>query len=230
VTEQLVLDLAAPEPPSFANFLAGRNAEALSAVRRLVAGQWSETGLYLWGAPGAGKTHLLQSAVTAAREAGREASYVADAGMLIAQDPRSLALQAVVAVDALEHAPADAQARLFTLFNELAARGGHLLAAGREGLANAPLREDLRTRLAWGPTYEVVPLPDADKVVALIAYARGRGFNLADDVIGYLLAHGRRDMPALLGTLKALDRYSLATRRPISVSMLRDWLQRQLLD
>jgi hypothetical protein len=36
-----------------------------------------------------------------------------------------------------------------------------------------------------------------------------------DDVIAYLLAHGRRDMTALLATLAALDRYSLAPSGPL---------------
>ena len=39
------------------------------------------------------------------------------------------------------------------------------------------------------------------------------------------LAHGRRDMAALMGALAALDRHSLATKRPITVPMLRSWLQ-----
>jgi DnaA family protein len=74
----------------------------------------------------------------------------------------------------------------------------------------------------------VTPLADADKPAALAAYARRRGFRLTDDVIAYLLAHVRRDMAALLGALTALDRHSLATKRPITVPMLRDWLQRNI--
>jgi DnaA family protein len=57
----------------------------------------------------------------------------------------------------------------------------------------------------------VVPLADKDKSVALAAYATAR-IQLSDDVIAYLLAHGRRDMPTLVATL-ALDRHSLATQR-----------------
>jgi len=47
-------------------------------------------------------------------------------------------------------------------------------------------------------------------------------------VIAYLLAHGRRDMTTLLATLAALDRHSLATKRAITVPLLRDWLQREI--
>jgi hypothetical protein len=41
--EQLVFELAVPEPPSFANFLAGRNAELVDALLAFVTGG-SETG------------------------------------------------------------------------------------------------------------------------------------------------------------------------------------------
>jgi len=47
-------------------------------------------------------------------------------------------------------------------------------------------------------------------------------------VIAYLLAHGRRDMGSLVATLAALDHHSLALRRPITVPLLREWLQRPL--
>ena len=46
-------------------------------------------------------------------------------------------------------------------------------------------------------------------------------------MIAYLLAHGRRDMTTLIATLAALDRYSLAAKRPITVPLLRKWLQRE---
>jgi DnaA family protein len=86
----------------------------------------------------------------------------------------------------------------------------------------------LRTRLGWGLVYELVPLADTEKPAALAAYARQRGLRLPAEVIDYLLVHGRRDMPWLIATLAALDRHSLATKRPLTVAMVRDWLQRQL--
>jgi len=226
--EQLVFDLAPPEPPSFANFLPGRNAEAIAALARFAAGDATTTGVLVWGAAGAGKTHLLRACVAAASARGAAAMYVADPGALAATDADVLAEHALVAVDALDSAAPDAQGRLFTLFNRLQASGRHLVGAARAPLASLALREDLRSRLAWGLVHELLPLADADKPAALLAYARSRGFAIPDDVIRYLLAHGRRDMPTLLGALAALDRHSLAQRRPITVPMLRDWLQRDV--
>ena len=228
MTEQLVFELATPEPPSFGNFLPGGNAEALAAVKALASGDAAETGVMLWGAPGAGKTHLLSAAVGAVESRGGPAAFVAEPRELLGEDPGVLARRAVVAIDGIDQATPDAQARMFTLFNGLRDRRGHLLVASRMPLAALPLREDLRTRLGWGLVYELMPLADADKPAALAAYARGRGFRLADEVIDYLLAHGRRDMGALVGALAALDRHSLATKRPITVPMLRVWLQHDI--
>ena len=228
MAEQLVFELAPPDPSSFANFLVGRNAEALAAVKALAAGNARETGVVLWGAPGAGKSHLLRAAVGATQARGVTSAMLAEPGDLLAYEPESLAAKALVAIDDIDRATAEVQARLFTLFNALRDRGAHLLLATRMPLALLPLREDLRTRLGWGLVYELTPLADADKPMALAAFARQRGFRLGDDVISYLLAHGRRDMPALLGALAALDRHSLATKRPITVPMLRDWLQRDI--
>ena len=65
--EQLTFELAAPEPPSFANFLPGRNAEVVASLARLAAGELRETGVLVWGGPGSGRTHLLVATVAAAR-------------------------------------------------------------------------------------------------------------------------------------------------------------------
>jgi len=131
----------------------------------------------------------------------------------------------LMAVDDVDRADAAAQGRLFTLYNALAGAGGQMVAACLYAPALLALRDDLRTRLGYGLVYEIAALADADKAAALAAYARQRGFVLSDDVIAYLLAHGRRDMATLVSTLAALDRQSLATRRAITVPLLREWLK-----
>jgi DnaA family protein len=226
--EQLVFELTAPEPPSFDNFVPGRNAEVVAALVRFARGATAETGVLLWGEAGVGKTHLLRATVRAVEADGARATLVAGPSDLETADIAALAGERLVAVDAVDASSAAAQARVFTLYNALAARGGRLLAASRVPLAALPVREDVRTRLGWGLVYEVLPLTDAEKPGALVDYARRRGFALSDDVIRYLLAHGRRDMTTLCTTLAALDRHSLASKRPITLPLLRDWLQRQI--
>jgi DnaA family protein len=226
--EQLVFELAAPEPASFENFLPGANAEVLAALERCASGAAADTGLLLWGAVGAGKSHLLKATVRAASAQGRSAVLFNEPVELEAVDADVLAAHALVAVDRIDTASDAAQARLFTLYNALKAAGACLVAASRLPLAALPVRDDLRSRLGWGLVYEVLPLADGDKPAALVDYARRRGFALSEDVIRYLLAHGRRDMSALCSTLAALDRHSLATKRAITVPLLREWLQREM--
>jgi len=187
----------------------------------------AEPGIVLWGPPGAGKSHLLSETVAAERAAGRPAWHCDSPAGLRREAP---APGTLVAVDDVGAADAEGQARLFTLYNVLRDRGGTLVTAAETPPARLPLRDDVRTRLAWGLVYEVVPLADAEKPAALAAYARSRGFALSDDVIVYLLSHGRRDMRTLVATLAALDRRSLAQKRPVTLPLLREWLQRSIDD
>jgi DnaA family protein len=224
--EQLVFELAPPEPPRLANFLPGRNAELIAALESFVGGHGGETGLLIWGAPGAGKTHLLIAAEALARERGIDVRLL-PGPEAIDDDPR-VRPGALVIIDRIDEAGDPAAGRIFTLYNALRERRGRLLAASRSPLAALPLREDLRTRLGWGLVYEILPLADEEKPQALAVYARRRGLQLPTDVVDYLLRHGRRDMQSLLTTLTALDRVSLATKRPITVPLLREWLQKEL--
>ena len=222
--EQLVFELATPEPPRLSNFLPGRNLELVAALTGFASGHSSETGFLIWGASGAGKTHLLHAAVALAQEHGLGAHFYAEPG---AVEPETGA--GLVAIDRVDKADTLAAGRIFTLYNRLKQDGGRLLAASCAPLAALSLREDLRSRLGWGLVYEALPLADAEKAAALASYAAQRGFHLSAEVIDYLLRHGRRDMRTLLATLAALDRLSLAAKRPVTVPLLKQWLQHQRL-
>ncbi|HWL28678.1 MAG TPA: DnaA regulatory inactivator Hda, partial [Burkholderiaceae bacterium] len=58
MTQQLILELLPPSPPTLDNFVAGDNAAAIDALRRSEGGR----AVYLWGAPGVGRSHLLRAA------------------------------------------------------------------------------------------------------------------------------------------------------------------------
>jgi len=219
VPQQLTFALAAPAPPTFANFLPGDNGELLDALRRASAARLAETGLVLWGPPGVGKSHLLAATHAAAREAGRAAARLTGDDDGAALDPSVL-----VTVDDVERTSPAQQAALFTLYNRLAAGGGHLVVAATAPPARMALRDDLRTRLGHGLIYEVSALHDAAKPAALARHAHDRGLPLPDDVIAFLLARYPRDMPSLLRAIDALDQRSLSAKRAITIAFVREAL------
>jgi DnaA family protein len=86
------------------------------------------------------------------------------------------------------------------------------------------LRDDLATRLAWGLTYQLHPLTDAEKAQALKNHAQARGMRLPDEVLDYCLRYLRRDMPTLIATIDALDEWSLAAKRQVTLPLLKQLL------
>ena len=218
---QLALGLAPSPAPAFDNFFPGRNVEATSALHSLASGQSGEQFVYLWGERGCGRSHLLQAAVAAASSRGIIARYIAPGEAL----PADNSGVRMLAVDDVEKLDAQAQLEFFRLYNALRERQGAVLAAGNVAPARLQLRPDLLTRLGWGLVFQVHVLSDDDKRVALKRHAAARAFDLRDEIVEYLLRHLKRDLPSLMAVLDALDRYSLETKRPITLPLLRQLLQ-----
>ena len=190
--KQLALAISPPPQPTLDNFVPGANAELLARLRELQAGSFRESVLYLWGETGSGKSHLLRACA---------ASNAADD------------------VETLDEA---SQVGLFNAINEARQSGGTVLAAGNAPPAQLPLREDLKSRLAWGLVYQVRTLTDEERAAYLRAESARRGFKLADEVISYLLTRMRRDLRSLSSVLERLDQYSLETQRPITLPLVRE--------
>ncbi|MDB5810529.1 MAG: DnaA regulatory inactivator Hda [Betaproteobacteria bacterium] len=217
--KQLALDIAQPPAPALDNFVPGRNAELVVALYSLANGASSEQFIYVWGAAGSGRTHLLRAVVDAARAAGAEAHmFESGAREFDATDG------SMCAVDDAHRLDADAQIALFNLHNRIKAGGGSLLVSGNAAPAQLQLRADLMTRLGAGLVYQVHGLNEEEKVAALRRHAQARGFQLSEEVVAYLLRHVQRDLPSLLALLDALDRYSLANRRAITLPLVRELL------
>jgi len=194
---QLALAISSPPAPSLDNFVPGQNRELLARLHELKAGRLGESVVYLWGAPGSGRTHLLRAC----------------------EGPR------VTTADDVERLGEAEQIALFSRINEAREGGTAVLAAGDAPPAQLRLREDLRTRLAWGLVYQVQPLTDEDRALYLASQAERRGMRLPDDVARYLLARVRRDAGSLAAILDLLDRVSLERQRPLTVPLVREALK-----
>ena len=209
---QLLLELAPPPAPSFANFMAGVNAAAVAALRVFGTPDADDRVMYLWGSTGSGRSHLL-AAWLGARSS--------------APDP----LVTHTIADDVESLDDDAQIKLFNRINDARAGTGYVLAAGTAQPRNLALRPDLKSRLAWGLAFEIRTLTDHDKRAALLHQATARGMSMNSELLDYLMTYVRRDMPTLTGIVDALDRYSLETKRPVTLPLVRELLaQTRTLD
>jgi DnaA-homolog protein len=216
---QLLLDITPDWWPTLDNFVAGNNQELLAGLREALQNKSGERLFYVWGEHGCGKSHLLQAIIGAAQAAELPAVYA----------KRSVPdVCTVVAVDDVDKLGEYAQIDLFNLYNQVRESGGMLLVSGKHAPQNLALRKDLTTRLGWGLVYQLHSLSDAEKALALAQHGISKGYKLSDEVIQYLLRHGRRDLPSLMASLDELDAYSLSLHRAPSVPLLKQIMQTEL--
>lgn len=227
--KQLVLDIRPDAPPTLENFVAGANAELLATVSLLAtpatAAQLPARHIYLWGMPGSGRSHLLRATVDAARAAGRPAHLL---GAEAVDDDLPETAGALLAIDDVDRLAPTAQIALFNAFNRARGNGQSLLLSGPAAALGLQVREDLRTRIGQSLIYEVQPLDDAARAEILATLAARRGLRLADEVVDFLLRHGRRELASLVAVFDALDRASLEHKRPITLPLLRTLIQQGL--
>ncbi len=216
--KQLLLDIAPPPQPTLENFVIGSNAEVLATLRALLAGESRERFVYLWGGTGCGKSHLLQGMASAAAMFPWRVCQTGAAAMCCEEQA---ATSDMVLVDDVMQLDAVGQGRLFNVMNQMRDGSGLLVTTGPYAPMHLKLRPDLASRLAQCLVFQVKSLSDQDKAQALMTHAQGRGFTLPYDVAAYLLRKWKRDIPALLAVLDALDRYSLEIKRPVTVPLAR---------
>jgi DnaA family protein len=210
------------DPPAFTldTFATGGNAETVHALARWLRSDLHEHCIFLWGPSGSGKTHLVRALVSAAGASAREVQPDQLSAMA-----EAVHLPHLLALDDVHRLNDEQQGALFRLFQRAVDADALVLAAAPLAPAALAVREDLRTRLASGLTFQLHLLSDEDKVEALQARAHSRGFMLTPDIAHYLINRTERDLRSLMQFLDALDRHSLRTHRPITLPLVRELLQ-----
>lgn len=225
---QLPLALRLNPRATFETFVAGPNGAALDWLRGLTEDAEAPIAL-LWGPPCSGRSHLLQAACHAADLAGRRCAYVplgllGDAAVPLLESLEDLDLACLDDVDLLAGDDAGERAA-FALCNRLRDAGASLLASSGAPPAELAIAlPDLRSRLGWGPVFQLRELDDEAKLGVLGRRAGELGFELTEDAGRYLLTRSRRGLAELLELLDGIDRAALAAQRRVTVPFLRDYL------
>ncbi len=225
---QLPLPVGLRDGNTLENFLADGNPEALAAVEALLDGR--ESFIYLWGAPGSGRSHLLEAVADAAARRGAPVLWMPLAAgcrpPLEALDGVGDAVS-VVCLDDVDMIAGDArwEEAIFHLFNQLRARGACLAVSAAVPPAQLPIRlADLRSRLGSGLAIGL-RTPDDDERLAILTFrAARRGLELPGDAGRYLLARASRRLDDLVALLARLDREALVHQRRLTLPFVRQVL------
>jgi DnaA-homolog protein len=224
---QMLLPLEGRRPDRFEDFVPGPNGTVVVALQELL--QSADGCIFLRGAEGSGKTHLLNALVNRAQNLGRSAFY-----MSLAQLPDTAAaglggLEAMdlVCIDDVDRVAGQPnwEKALFDFFNRFRAEGGKLVVSSSQALSALQFRlPDLASRLAWGLRLQLEPLDDAGKAAVLLNRSVVLGIELPQDVSNYLMSRGSRNISILLDNLEAIRLAALQGKRRITIPLVREVL------
>jgi DnaA family protein len=223
--KQIALDIGLARAPALSDFCPGPNEAALKHLQ-LWAGSPTRSPVptYLWGASGSGKTHLLKAVSESVREQGAAAGWL-DAAT--SEPPEFNEGWAVVLLDDVHRYTAVQQHAAFNWFVNAQTLSRGVLAAGALPPADLKLREDLRTRLAWGHVFQLQVLSEPERRAVLRQAADARGVFIGDDVMDFMLTRFSRDLGSLMQLLEHLDGYALQTQRAITIPLIKSMLENE---
>ena len=226
MTLQYPLKLSHSRQPGFDNYLANGNEEALDSLLKLLASADSTAPLYLWGAPGCGKSHLLLAACQHMTQQALNAIYLSlnDIQQLSPLMLGELQQYELVCIDDVENVCAheEWEEALFHLYNAISQQQHKLVIAANSSPGDLPAAlPDLASRLIWGVSYHLQQLDDTGKQQLLIQMADEKGMQLSAGAARYLINRYSRDIIMLSKLIDKLDHDSLSRQQRLTIPFLR---------
>jgi len=225
---QLALDLQLADYARFDSFYAGPNQIVVEALRQAAGNRVAQVA-WIWGAPGSGRSHLLQAAVAAAAEKNHACAWLplSDTSAIAPGMLEGMGQLDLVCIDDIDVIAGQSrwELPLFGLFEALRENNARLIVTASASPANVVFElRDLASRLASGPTWKLKALDDADQLEALKLRAHWRGLELPDETGRYLLRRVERGNLALFALLDELDSAALTAQRRLTVPFVREVL------
>ncbi|MBF0621656.1 MAG: ATP-binding protein [Magnetococcales bacterium] len=237
--QQFILDFPIDPVCDFDNFVVDAdNQWIVDALQQ--SDNAKATCVTIVGEAGIGKTHLLQAAVHDFHVAhGQDEAVYLDLNRLadhlnidsgsthaseeaLTQFLSRFGNHGLVAIDELERletSPALQEGVLF-LFNMLRQKEKKMICAGRTPPnVLIGLRDDLRTRLLWGPVLTLKP-PSEEVLVGILGkMADDRQVRVSEDVLRFLCRRLPRCVPDHAEALAKLDQEALRLKRPLTIPL-----------
>lgn len=226
---QYTLAVTLPDDETLQSFYGAKDSPAVQFIEQFLAPGKPQLPLYLFGASGSGKSHLLYAACVQAQEQGLTSQLLA-LDDFRQYSPRlfdGLEQLDLVCLDNIQAIAGDShwQVALFDLYNRMVEQGKRLMIVADE----APLQlgitlPDLVSRLQACTIFQLRLLSDDDKQKLLQQKARLRGIDLPDEVARFLLNRQQREIRALVAILDKLDKASIVHQRKLTIPFVKDVL------
>jgi len=223
--EQLPLGINLSDSASFDNFYTANDTEIVENLRSLIQGPSAYWLIYLWGAQGSGKTHLLHATCRLAAEQNIRTIYLPltelQLSPAIFQDT---GLAELICIDDLSRVSGDRdlESALMYLYESLMQTKCKLVLAGDAPPQHLKLAmPDLSTRIASQLVFRLPDLNDEGKRQAIQLRATGRGFEIGNEVVQYILRHFSRNNDKLFELLDQIDRTTLAEQRRVTIPLVK---------
>ncbi|HFE37788.1 MAG TPA: DnaA regulatory inactivator Hda [Gammaproteobacteria bacterium] len=230
---QLPLSVALRDDANFENFYVNSNALLVEKILQSTQHNAVDGAIFFWGEIASGKTHLLQAVCDKVAKRNLTAAYIPltlwqelDVKML-----HGMESFAAICVDDIDSIAGQIkwEKALFELYNRATENNTQMYFSATRSVKEIPFKlADLSSRLSWGFVFHLRALTDEEKPKALQAHAKGRGFEMPDNVARYLLNHYPRDMNGLSQLLERLDKASLAAQRKLTLPFVKQWLSHSL--
>lgn len=212
---------------TFANFMPGDNEALLQHLQQL-AKQTGFSLTYLWGANGAGVSHLLEACCDAAGALQQSAIYLPLSQLPATANALFEGLEQLdwICIDDLQYLEnhSDWQEALFHQFNRMQLQGGRLIVGAKSPARGLSILADLQSRLSSGVTWQVKALSDDDKMALLMSHAKAKGMRLPNNIALFLLQRYSRSLPDLLALVERLDKAALTQKRRLTIPFVKQVL------
>jgi DnaA family protein len=227
---QYTLAVTLPDDETLDTFYGAETSPVVSYIKHFLTAQHEHRlPLYLFGASGSGKSHLLYAACVQAQELGLT-SQLLSLEDFKAWSPRildQLEELDLVCLDNIQAIAGDSswQVAVFDLYNRMTEQGKALIIVADQAPTELGITlPDLVSRLQACTSFQLRLLADDDKQKLLQQKARLRGMELPDEVARFLLNRQQRDIRDLVQILDLLDKASIVHQRKLTIPFVKDML------
>ena len=208
---------------SLDNFIGEANQQLLALIHQTLQGP-APALIYVAGAQGFGKTHLLQGSVFAAMEQSLNVAYLDLSDETPYEVIQELYQQDWIVIDNIDLAGDDQQQALFDLHNRIKDTQTTLVVSAQTTPGELDILKDLKTRLALGLVFSLEALSDGEKMQILQNKMLDKNLRIDTKVLEYLLKHFSRNLTQLWTLIERLDSLSLQQKKPITIPFVKQVL------